>query len=96
MRRVKKFESGVVKDPITVSPETTVGEIMEIRRTHQISGVPVVLSTGELVGIVTSRDMRFEERLDLPVSQIMTPKDKLVTVQEGASTEQVKALLHQP
>lgn len=95
VRRVKKFESGVVHDPITVSPETTVGELLEIRQTHHISGVPVVLESGELVGIVTSRDMRFEERLDLPVSRIMTSKEKLVTVQKEASREQIKGLLHQ-
>lgn len=93
VRRVKKFESGVVKDPITVSPKNTVRELVEITLANNISGLPVVDGT-ELVGIVTGRDIRFESSMDTPVHQIMTPKDKLVTVQEGASLDEVKELLH--
>jgi len=94
VRMVKKFESGVIKDPITVSPETTVREVMALTRAHNISGVPVVRGEDELVGIVTSRDLRFETRLDAPVSEIMTPKERLVTVHEGAERDEVIALLH--
>ncbi len=93
VRQVKKFESGVIKDPITVSPETSVGRVLEITREHDISGVPVV--EGErLVGIVTSRDLRFETRYASPVSEVMTPEERLVTVREGASREEVRELLH--
>lgn len=91
--RVKKYESGVVRDPITVSPTTTIGEVMELTRNNHISGVPVVDGT-ELVGIVTGRDLRFETRPSDPVKNIMTRKKDLVTVQEGASRDEVKALLH--
>ncbi len=94
VRMVKKFESGVIKDPITVAPETTVREVMELTRAHNISGVPVVRGEDELVGIVTSRDLRFETRLEAPVSEIMTPKERLVTVREGAERDEVIALLH--
>jgi IMP dehydrogenase len=90
---VKKFESGVIKDPITVGPNTSIREVMELTRSRQISGVPVV-DGEDLVGIVTSRDLRFETRLDDPVSNIMTPRERLVTVEEGASKEEVQALLH--
>ncbi|MGD8785691.1 MAG: IMP dehydrogenase [Thioalkalispiraceae bacterium] len=90
---VKKFESGVIKDPITVSPNTSIRDVMELTRARQISGVPVV-DGEDLVGIVTSRDLRFETRLDDPVRNIMTPKERLVTVTEGASKEEVQALLH--
>lgn len=93
VRQVKKYESGMIKDPISVSPETTVGEVLKLTRAHQISGVPVV-DRNELVGIVTSRDLRFETQFDSPVSRIMTPKERLVTVQEGASREEVVAMLH--
>ncbi|MBQ0831390.1 IMP dehydrogenase [Marinobacter sp.] len=93
VRRVKKFESGVVKDPITVSPKNTVRELVEITMANNISGLPVVDGT-ELVGIVTGRDIRFESSMDTPVHQIMTSKEKLVTVQEGASLDEVKELLH--
>ncbi|MGX2041312.1 IMP dehydrogenase [Methylocaldum sp. MU1018] len=90
---VKKYESGVIKEPITVSPNTTIREVMELTRSKRISGVPVV--DGEnLVGIVTSRDLRFETRFDEPVTKAMTPKEKLVTVQEGASKEEAIHLLH--
>ncbi|NIP72963.1 MAG: IMP dehydrogenase [Gammaproteobacteria bacterium] len=93
VRNVKKFESGVIKEPITVSPETTIREVMALTRAHRISGVPVV-DGEDLVGIVTNRDLRFETRLDGPVSSIMTPKERLVTVREGAGREEVQALLH--
>ena len=94
VRRVKKFESGVVKDPITVSPATSIGEVLSLTRTRGISGVPVV--EGEaLVGIVTRRDLRFETRLDSPVSAAMTPRERLVTVNEGAQQDEVIELLHQ-
>ncbi|MDC0661996.1 IMP dehydrogenase [Marinobacter sp. SS21] len=93
VRKVKKFESGVVKDPITVTPSTTVRELVDITMANNISGLPVV-DGRDLVGIVTGRDIRFESRLDTPVSEIMTPKEKLVTVQEGADLEDVKELLH--
>ncbi len=93
VRLVKKYESGVIKDPITVSPTTTVREVMEITRAANISGVPVV-DGKELVGIVTSRDLRFETGYDKPVSAVMTPKDRLVTVQEGAGKEEVREKLH--
>ncbi|MGI8739267.1 MAG: IMP dehydrogenase [Gammaproteobacteria bacterium] len=93
VRMVKKFESGVIKEPITVSPHLSIREVLEITRANNISGVPVV--EGEsLVGIVTSRDLRFETRLDAPVSTIMTPQNRLVTVKEGADREEIKHLLH--
>ncbi|MDT8386995.1 MAG: IMP dehydrogenase [Thiogranum sp.] len=94
VRLVKKYESGVIKDPITVSPNTTIREVLELTRQHNISGVPVVEGE-QLVGIVTNRDTRFETRFDEPVSSIMTGKDKLVTVKEGASREEVLKLLQQ-
>ena len=94
VKRVKKYESGVVKDPITVSSSITIGELLELTQANNISGVPVVEGNDDLVGIVTSRDVRFEERFDQPVSSIMTSKDKLVTVKEGAQPEEIKALLH--
>lgn len=94
VRIVKKYEAGVIKDPITVTPQTTIREVQELTRRYNISGVPVV-DGHELVGIVTSRDMRFEKKLDDPVRNIMTRKDKLVTVEEGASQDQVLELLHQ-
>ncbi|MFZ5593187.1 MAG: IMP dehydrogenase [Pseudomonadota bacterium] len=93
VRIVKKFESGVIKDPITVSPNTSIREVLALTRAHNISGVPVV-DGEDLVGIVTNRDLRFETRYDNPVSTIMTPKERLVTVREGASREEVLALLH--
>ena len=93
VRIVKKYEAGVIKDPVTVSPHTTIREVLELTRRHNISGVPVV-DGHELVGIVTSRDMRFEKKLDDPVRNIMTRKDKLVTVEEGASQDEVLDLLH--
>ena len=94
VRAVKKYESGVIVDPITVPPTMTVGEVLKLTRANRISGVPVV-DGKELVGIVTSRDLRFETRFDEPVSRVMTPKDRLVTVREGASRDEVVAKLHQ-
>jgi IMP dehydrogenase len=91
--RVKKFESGVISDPITVSPDMTIRQVIELTRAKNISGVPVVLGT-KVVGIVTHRDLRFETKLDAPVSSVMTPKDRLITVRENAPKEQVLALLH--
>lgn len=94
VRAVKKYESGVIKDPITVGPDTTVAEVLALTRANKISGVPVV--DGEsLVGIVTNRDLRFETHSDGPVSSIMTPKPRLVTVLEGAEPDEIQALLHQ-
>jgi IMP dehydrogenase len=93
VRAVKKYESGVIKEPICVSPETSIREVMELTRARNISGVPVV-DRDELVGIVTSRDLRFETRLDESVTKAMTPKEKLITVREGASREEAINLLH--
>jgi IMP dehydrogenase len=93
VRKVKKFESGVVKDPITIQQNATIAELMELTSAHGISGVPV-LDGGDLVGIVTRRDLRFESNPQKLVSAIMTPRDKLVTVKEGASSEEVQGLLH--
>lgn len=93
VRKVKKFESGMVKDPVSVAPELSVHELMELMNHHHISGVPVV-ANGALLGIVTGRDIRFETNLDLPVSAVMTPKDRLVTVLEGSNRETIQALLH--
>lgn len=96
VRHVKKFEAGTVADPVTVHPEATVGELLRITKDHKISGVPVVeRGTDRVVGIVTHRDLRFETNLDQPVANVMTPKDKLVTVKEGTPQEQIKALLHE-
>jgi IMP dehydrogenase len=91
--RVKKYESGVIKDPITVSPNTSIRDVMQLTQSSNISGVPVV-DGEELVGIVTARDLRFETRYDNPVTNVMTPKDRLVTVKEGASNEEIVSLLH--
>jgi IMP dehydrogenase len=92
--KVKRFESGVVRDPITVTPETKVHEVIALSRQHGISGFPVVEGP-RLIGIVTNRDLRFEERLDEPVRTIMTPRDRLVTVKEGTPLAQAKALMHE-
>jgi IMP dehydrogenase len=91
--RVKKFESGVIKDPITVSPSMSIREVLDLTRARGISGVPVVVGR-KAVGIVTHRDLRFEQKLDAPVSQVMTPQDRLVTVREDASKDEVLRLLH--
>lgn len=93
VRMVKKFESGVIKNPITVTPTTSIREVLNLTRAHNISGVPVV-DGEDLVGIVTNRDLRFETQLDAPVSTIMTPQKRLITVREGASREEILALLH--
>ena len=93
VRQVKKFESGVIKDPLTVSPTATIRDVMDLTRAHNISGVPVV-DGAELVGIVTNRDLRFVTEIDKAVSSIMTPKDRLVTVKEGSSRDEVQATLH--
>lgn len=92
--KVKKFEAGVIRDPITVGPETTIRDVLALTQAHNISGVPVVGSDGLLAGIVTHRDMRFETELDDPVRHIMTKKDRLVTVKEGAASAEVLQLLH--
>ena len=94
VQRVKKYESGIVRDPITVSPGMTIREVMELTRAMNISGVPVV-ENKETLGIVTQRDLRFETQLDAPVSTVMTPKERLVTVREGADDDEVLSLLHQ-
>ncbi len=94
VRLVKKFESGIINDPITVLPSMSIRDVLAQTQAHNISGVPVV-DNGVLVGIVTSRDLRFETRYDNPVSSIMTPKERLVTVLEGAPREEVVSLLHQ-
>ncbi|WKD51143.1 IMP dehydrogenase [Microbulbifer spongiae] len=94
VRAVKKFEAGVVKDPITIESDATVRELIALTAHHNISGVPV-MDKGDLVGIVTSRDVRFLTDLDVSVASIMTPKERLVTAHEGASPNQVRELLHQ-
>jgi IMP dehydrogenase len=91
--KVKRFESGVVKDPVTVSPGMSVRDVIALTRKHNISGLPV-LDGKKVVGIVTNRDLRFETRLDQPVKNVMTPKAKLVTVKEGATREEALALMH--
>jgi IMP dehydrogenase len=91
--KVKKFESGVIVDPITVSPDATIRQVIELTRSRGISGVPVV-DGSRVVGIVTHRDLRFETKLDAPVSSVMTPKERLVTVRENAPKEEVLGLLH--
>ena len=92
--RVKKFESGVIRDPITVAPNMSIREVLDLTRARGISGVPVVVGK-KAVGIVTHRDLRFEEKLDAPVSAVMTPEARLVTVREDAPKDEVLALLHQ-
>lgn len=89
VRKVKKFESGIVADPVTISPDATVQEYINLRETYRISGMPVVAGN-QVVGIITSRDTRFETRYDQPVSAVMTPKEKLITVPEGISREEVR------
>lgn len=94
VRSVKKFESGVINNPITVSPETSVREVLALTQAYNISGVPIV-DKGILVGIVTRRDLRFEGNYESPITRIMTPQDRLITVSEGTSREEVRRLLHQ-
>ena len=91
--RVKRYESGVLRDPITVTPDTPVREVMELSRQHGVSGFPVLQGT-RVVGIVTNRDLRFETRLDAPVREIMTPRERLITVSDGATLAEGKALMH--
>ena len=93
VRSVKKFESGIVRDPITVPPETTVGQLIELTRAHNISGVPVVQGA-LLVGIVTNRDVRFQSDTSVPVSEVMTPQDRLVTATEDSDPSAITAILH--
>jgi len=93
VRKVKKFESGVVRDPITIDASATVADLIELTSQNNISGVPV-LSNGDLVGIVTARDIRFETRMNALISEVMTPKEKLVTVKEGVAATEVRQLLH--
>ncbi len=92
--RVKRFESGVVNDPVTIAPYMTVRDVLELTQKHKISGLPVV-DGNKIVGIVTNRDLRFETNLDQAISNIMTPRDRLITVREGASREEAIRLLHQ-
>ncbi|MFN0184455.1 MAG: IMP dehydrogenase [Aquabacterium sp.] len=91
--RVKRYESGVLRDPITISPGVPVRDVMALSRQHGISGFPVV-EDGRVVGIVTGRDLRFETRLDVPVREIMTPRERLITVPESATIDDGKALMH--
>ena len=93
VRRVKKFEAGVVKDPITITPDTSISDVLALTREHGISGLPVV-NGGGLVGIVTQRDLRFETHMDAPASSIMTTKERLVTIREGADRSEAIELLH--
>jgi IMP dehydrogenase len=92
--KVKRFESGVLRDPMTVSPDMTVRQVMALQRQHKISGFPV-LKGGKVVGIVTNRDLRFEKRLDQPVRRIMTPQRRLVTMKEGANRALAMKLMHE-
>src|SRR6185436_246955 len=93
--KVKRFESGVLRDPMTIPPDMTVREVMDLQRLHKISGFPVVKNGGKVVGIVTNRDLRFETNLDQPVKNIMTPQKKLITVREGASRAEATNVMHQ-
>ncbi len=92
--KVKRYESGIVKDPVTVAPHMLVRDVLALTRQHKISGLPVI-DNGELVGIITNRDLRFETRLDAKVADIMTPKAKLITVKEGTSIDEARRLMHQ-
>jgi IMP dehydrogenase len=91
--RVKRYESGVLRDPITISPGVPVRDVIALSRQHGISGFPV-LEDGRVVGIVTGRDLRFETRMDIPVREIMTPRERLITVRDGATLAEAKALMH--
>ncbi len=95
VRRVKRFEAGIVKEPLTVSPETTLSQLRELKAVHGYSGFPVLNKDGVLCGIVTNRDVRFAQNPDTPVAELMTPEAKLVTVVEGADHETCKALFHE-
>ncbi len=91
--RVKRYESGIVSDPITIDPDMSIRDVLAITQQHRISGLPVVRD-GAVIGIVTNRDLRFEDRLDEPVRNIMTPQNRLVTVREGASLDEAQYLMH--
>lgn len=95
VRKVKNFESGIVRNPITIEPEATIRELLALMAAHFISGIPVVTKDKQLVGIVTHRDSRFEKNLELPVSSIMTPKERLITAKSQASADEIINLLHQ-
>ena len=92
--KVKRFESGIVKDPITISEDMTVRDVLQLTQQHRISGLPVVNPSGRVLGIVTNRDVRFETNLDQPIRNIMTPRERLVTVAEGSPREEAQALMH--
>ena len=92
--KVKRHESGVVSEPITIGPEMLVGDVIALAREHRISGLPVVAEDGTVLGMVTNRDLRFETRMSIPVREVMTPRERLVTVHEGASLEEAKSLMH--
>jgi IMP dehydrogenase len=92
--KVKRFESGIVKDPITVTEAMTVRDVLQITQQHRISGLPVINASGKIIGIVTNRDLRFETELDQPIKNIMTPRERLVTVREGSPREEALALMH--
>ncbi len=91
--KVKRHEAGVLRDPITIGPDMKIRDVIELTRQHRISGLPVVEGP-KVIGIITNRDLRFENRLDAPVREIMTPRERLVTVKEGASLEEAKSLMH--
>ena len=93
VRSVKKYESGIIRDPVTIGPDRTVRDLLALTAEHNISGVPVVRGN-ELLGIVTSRDIRFEQRLDASISEVMTPKERLITAAEGATFQEITDLLH--
>ena len=93
--KVKRHEAGVVAEPITIGPDMLVGDVIALAREHRISGLPVVAEDGSVLGMVTNRDLRFETRMSVPVREVMTPRERLVTVHEGASLEEAKELMHQ-
>ena len=92
--KVKRHEAGGVAEPITIGPDMLVGDVIRLAREHRISGLPVV-DGKKVLGMVTTRDLRFETRMSIPVREVMTPRERLVTVREGASLEEAKALMHQ-